>query len=681
MIFETIDIFIVNDNSSKQELLDVISSYPNIKIVGEADNAELAIQKLNDLLKREIKIDLIILLCRDRASFIAGESGVESYQKLIAIAPSLPIFILSSNNCSSQFIKIVAGFEAKKNGSLKFDKTPSLSQNLGKIVKKNLAYNARSGLKQIKENLDIVNKKLEQIQTNLDERIEKNFKKDSSVFFDLLFWQGRRRELLVTKLLIEKIANTLLVRFQKRELVSSIDDLIAKKENPIAGSKLTNDEGGFDKTNLENNEQKKSDLATISPTGEREEKQFNCQLFNKISNKVQLGLRNSTGLLLEIDILKKQQKIDLFQKILKQLDRLYLEEKTHQAELTEKQRESQNQADVNLEIDVLNNEGKINLFQRIFPQKQLETVDLEAEETNGAALTEKQVESKDKADSKNNIVLVDRNNESIAIAPSILENRNLLLEIWEESTEEFLKNCLEQSSEIYDISAIIEEESENVSEEILNKIPLFNEAFAWLVSEEKKPEFILEKTTKKEIETSDEIAGEKAVEIVIQNSIVKIANATIVVILNNFIRVESVEKNLYKSSLISSREMARMRNNLSWRYRKEKYFEEPRNIFESQYRLFYFNGNKIYAGWFYNPRYEDLNQLRGIPWLTTIALETRDALAPILQAVVGFVGEAIFYLLKDVIGKGIGLIGQGIIQGVGNALQDNRYSKKNKRKK
>jgi len=195
-----------------------------------------------------------------------------------------------------------------------------------------------------------------------------------------------------------------------------------------------------------------------------------------------------------------------------------------------------------------------------------------------------------------------------------------------------------------------------------------------------KKQFKLEKKpqTTTGSESSKEIEVEKSVEIVIQNLIIKIANAVVAVILNNFVRIECIEKNVYKRSLISSREMAKIRNNLSWRYRREKYIEEPKNIFESQYRLFYFNGNKIYTGYFFDPRTEELSQLKGLPWLTTIAIETRDALAPILQAVVEFAGEAIFYLLKDVIGRGIGLIGQGIIQGVGNALQDNRYSKNNK---
>ena len=35
------------------------------------------------------------------------------------------------------------------------------------------------------------------------------------------------------------------------------------------------------------------------------------------------------------------------------------------------------------------------------------------------------------------------------------------------------------------------------------------------------------------------------------------------------------------------------------------------------------------------------------------------------------------YLLTQVIGRGIGLIGRGIIQGVGSSFQDSKFGKKN----
>jgi hypothetical protein len=59
-------------------------------------------------------------------------------------------------------------------------------------------------------------------------------------------------------------------------------------------------------------------------------------------------------------------------------------------------------------------------------------------------------------------------------------------------------------------------------------------------------------------------------------------------------------------------------------------------------------------------------------------LEIRDAIAPRLRATVSFVGSGLVYILTQVIGRGIGLIARGIIQGIGSSWQDLRTDKKKK---
>ena len=164
-------------------------------------------------------------------------------------------------------------------------------------------------------------------------------------------------------------------------------------------------------------------------------------------------------------------------------------------------------------------------------------------------------------------------------------------------------------------------------------------------------------------------------EIILQNTIVNLVNAIVQILLNHFSEVEIIKQNLYQKKYLSSREIAQFRNNISWRYRKEKYVEKPRNIFESKYRLFILNGGSLKVVYIYAPRQDELDRLRGIPWGVTIALELRDALSPRLRAIAAFVGNSVVYLLTQVIGRAIGLIGRGIIQGIGNTLQETRYGK------
>ena len=116
----------------------------------------------------------------------------------------------------------------------------------------------------------------------------------------------------------------------------------------------------------------------------------------------------------------------------------------------------------------------------------------------------------------------------------------------------------------------------------------------------------------------------------------------------------------------------RSRNELSWRYRIDRYIGEPQAIFESKYRLFMFTVYGIDRITIYAPRPQELAQLAGIPLVVTLALETRDALSPRLKMATTFMGSSIVYLLTEIIGRGIGLIGRGVIKGVGNIWQESK---------
>lgn len=166
-------------------------------------------------------------------------------------------------------------------------------------------------------------------------------------------------------------------------------------------------------------------------------------------------------------------------------------------------------------------------------------------------------------------------------------------------------------------------------------------------------------------------------QMLIENSIVLIANAILQVFLNNFYNVEIFKYNLYDSKYRSSREIARFRNDLSWRYRQEKYWDNPNNIFASRYRLLILQQHGIQTCFVYASRTEELNRLQGLPWLATMIIEIRDAISPRLRSIISSLGSGVIYILTQVIGKGIGLIGKGIIQGIGTSLSDSTYGQKN----
>ncbi|MBD2113642.1 MULTISPECIES: DUF3685 domain-containing protein [Cyanophyceae] len=159
----------------------------------------------------------------------------------------------------------------------------------------------------------------------------------------------------------------------------------------------------------------------------------------------------------------------------------------------------------------------------------------------------------------------------------------------------------------------------------------------------------------------------------LEHLVIQLANAVVQPMLNHFADVELMKKNLYHRRMMTSRDIERFRNDLSWRYRWDGLINEPRAIFESQHRLFGFTERGIQYQTIYVPRREELEQLSGLQRAVTLAVEARDAIAPRFRSAVSLVGSGIVYVLTDVIGRGIGLIGRGILRGVGGAWRDPRY--------
>jgi hypothetical protein len=111
------------------------------------------------------------------------------------------------------------------------------------------------------------------------------------------------------------------------------------------------------------------------------------------------------------------------------------------------------------------------------------------------------------------------------------------------------------------------------------------------------------------------------------------------------------------------------RNNLVWKYRREKYWQTPKNIFEDEFQLFKLAYQGIVICKITHPRNQELNQIKGLPWAITMLIEFRDSINRIIKAMGDILGKTIVYLLTEIIGKGIGLIGKGILQGIGSRIK------------
>jgi len=252
----------------------------------------------------------------------------------------------------------------------------------------------------------------------------------------------------------------------------------------------------------------------------------------------------------------------------------------------------------------------------------------------------------------------------------------ILRDLWQVSITDFFGKyyTLPVGNDEFEVVNVLLSDAGVVQDAILNKIPLVVELLGQQLFESP---LVIDNVL---YSASTPEATARA-EFLLQNLIIQVANAVIQPLLNEFADVETIKQSFYNRSLISSREIARFRNNLSWRYRLSKLILEPQAIFESRYNLFVITDTGIKQTSIYAPRRQELEQLRGIPLVVTLAYETRDAIAPRLRATIGWVGRGVVYILTQVVGRSIGLVVRGVIQGVGSTLQDTRFGKNSDRGK
>ncbi|MFM7087859.1 MAG: DUF3685 domain-containing protein [Cyanobium sp.] len=124
---------------------------------------------------------------------------------------------------------------------------------------------------------------------------------------------------------------------------------------------------------------------------------------------------------------------------------------------------------------------------------------------------------------------------------------------------------------------------------------------------------------------------------------------------------------LLRPDLLATRHLERLRNQLNAQQRWASWVERPIQIYESRRPLFQLQGGAIASIDLSEPRDRELRRLGWPQQLVTLTLETRDALAPQLQALVRSVGHLVVVLLTQVIGRAIGLIGRGVLQGLGRS--------------
>ncbi|MBD2163772.1 DUF3685 domain-containing protein [Calothrix membranacea FACHB-236] len=253
---------------------------------------------------------------------------------------------------------------------------------------------------------------------------------------------------------------------------------------------------------------------------------------------------------------------------------------------------------------------------------------------------------------------------------------SLIYDLWQSTVADFFGRFsrLQVGDRNLEIVNILQENPQPIQTAILQKIPLVMELFTYLLLQR---DLQIDNTSY----PADSQEAHSQALIILENFLIQVANGVIQPLLNYFADVEVIKQDFYDRRLISTREIERFRNNLSWKYRLNNYINEPTAIFESRYELFVFAPRGIAKTSIYAPRGQELARLSGIPLMVTLVLEFRDAIAPRLKSLVAIFGSGIVFILTQVIGRGLGLIGRGILQGIGNVSLTEKNLRRNSDKR
>ena len=125
---------------------------------------------------------------------------------------------------------------------------------------------------------------------------------------------------------------------------------------------------------------------------------------------------------------------------------------------------------------------------------------------------------------------------------------------------------------------------------------------------------------------------------------------------------------LLRPELLATRNLERLRNQLNAQQRLLNWFSRPIALYESRRQLLCLDGGSIATCHLLEPRDQELRRLGWLQQLVTLALEARDALGPQLRQLFRGLGDLLVVLLTQVLGRAIGLVGRGILQGMGRSL-------------
>ena len=159
-------------------------------------------------------------------------------------------------------------------------------------------------------------------------------------------------------------------------------------------------------------------------------------------------------------------------------------------------------------------------------------------------------------------------------------------------------------------------------------------------------------------------ASDKFLEVLFDNLLIEVSNCVIGLIINEFSEIDTIRQTFYKSQFLSSRNLDKFKNSLIWQNQLKRYVDVPKNLYNSQFGIWRIRSKSIYYRIIYANRSKQLTDLKSTSLLTVTVIETFDFLANRISDILYLFGDSIRFTFGTAVGKFIGVIWRGIIEGL-----------------
>jgi hypothetical protein len=159
-------------------------------------------------------------------------------------------------------------------------------------------------------------------------------------------------------------------------------------------------------------------------------------------------------------------------------------------------------------------------------------------------------------------------------------------------------------------------------------------------------------------------ASESFIEALIDNLVLEIGNCIAFFNIITFSSLYSYRQTFYRSKFLSLRNFERYKNNLVWQLNIKNYLQRPSDIYNNRSRIYILRTTGIYDRIIYANRSNQLTNLNKLPLLMVTVIELRDFLVSRLDEAIYRLSNGLRFTLTSVLGRVIGLIWRGIIEGL-----------------